>query len=170
MTAGVFLRPWKKEDATQLVRIINNKNIWNNLRDSIPHPYTLKDADKWIAYCNKQIPVLNFAIIHNAALTGSIGCVQRTDVYRKTMEIGYFIGEPYWNLGIATQAVRILFEYIQKHFDVNRLTAEVYQHNKASMHVLRNNGFYLEAIRRKSVIKNNVLLDDYVWVKLLNND
>ena len=86
------------------------------------------------------------------------------------MEIGYFIGEPYWNLGIATQAVRILFEYIQKHFDVNRLTAEVYQHNKASMHVLRNNGFYLEGIRRKSVIKNNVLLDDYVWVKLLNND
>lgn len=41
MTPEVFLRPWKKEDAKQLAAIANNRNVWNNLRDSIPYPYTL---------------------------------------------------------------------------------------------------------------------------------
>jgi len=167
MTPEVFLRPWKKEDARQLALIANNKNVWNNLRNTIPYPYTFNDAEKWIAQCNTQKPVLNFAVIYNAALTGSIGCVPKTDVYSKSMEIGYFIGEQYWDLGIATQAVRILLGYIQKQFNVVRVYAEVYAHNKASMQVLHNNGFYLEGIRRKSAFKNQVLLDDYVWVKIL---
>jgi ribosomal-protein-alanine N-acetyltransferase len=167
MMNDVILRPWKKEDARQLAVIANNKNIWNNLRDSIPHPYTLKDAEQWITHCATQKPVLNFAVIYNAALAGSIGCVPKTDVYRRNIEIGYFIGETYWNLGIGTAAVRVLLNYIEKQFDVVRIYAEVYQYNKASMHVLRNNGFYLESIRRKSAIKNNVILDDYVWAKIL---
>jgi RimJ/RimL family protein N-acetyltransferase len=167
MTPEVFLRPWKKEDARQLAVIANNKKIWDNLRDSIPYPYSIKDAENWIAHCRAQKTVLNFAVIYNAALTGSIGCTLKTDVYRKSMEIGYFIGEQYWNLGIATQAVRIILGYIEKQFDAVRLYAEVYAHNKASMQVLRNNGFYLESIRRKSAVKNNILIDDYVWVRLL---
>ena len=167
MTPEVFLRPWKKEDARQLALIANNKNVWNNLRNTIPYPYTFNDAEKWIAQCNTQKPVLNFAVIYNAALTGSIGCVPKTVVYSKSMVIGYFIGEQYWDLGIAAQAVRILLGYIQKQFNVVRVYAEVYAHNKASMQVLHNNGFYLEGIRRKSAFKNQVLLDDYVWVKIL---
>ena len=167
MKPEIILRPWKKTDASQLAVIANNKNIWDNLRDSIPHPYTLTDAEKWIVHCNTQKPMLNFAVVYNAEIAGSIGCFNKTDVYRRNMEIGYFIGEQFWNLGIATQAVHILVDYIEKEFDVVRLYAEVYAHNKASIHVLRNNGFYLESVRRKSAVKNNVLLDDYVWVKIL---
>lgn len=47
MTPEVFLRPWKKEDARQLAVIANNKNIRDNLRDSIPYPYSIKDAENW---------------------------------------------------------------------------------------------------------------------------
>ena len=163
----IRLRAWKKEDAKQLADIANNKNIWDNLRDSIPYPYALSDAEKWITHCNLQKPAVNFAVIYNEVVVGSIGCTPKTDVYHKSIEIGYFIGELYWNKGIATHAVRILLDYIEKQFDVVRLFAEVYAYNKASMHVLRKNGFYLESIRRKSAVKNNVLLDDYVWVKIL---
>jgi len=164
----VVVRPWKKSDAPQLALIANNKKIWDNLRDHIPYPYTLTDAEKWIAYCGTQQPILNFAVVYNSEIAGSIGCVHKNDVHRKNMEIGYFIGERFWNLGIATEAVRILVNHIIKEFDVIRLHAEIFAHNKASMQVLRSNGFYLESIRRKSVIKNNVLLDEYVWVKLLD--
>jgi RimJ/RimL family protein N-acetyltransferase len=167
MHPKVFLRLWKKEDARPLAYIANNKNIWNNLRDSIPYPYTLGDAEQWIAHCSKQKPPVNFAIIYNDKLAGSIGCVPKSDVYSKTMEIGYFIDEEYWNLGIAANAVQILVSYIEKEFDVVRLVAEVYAHNKASMKVLHKNGFYLESIRRKAAFKNMVMVDDYVWVKLL---
>ncbi len=110
---------------------------------------------------------MNFAIIYNERIAGSIGCTPKIDVYRKSIEIGYFIGEPFWNRGIANKAVRIFLHYIEKEFDIVRVFAEVYAHNKASMRVLYKNGFYLESIRRKAAIKNNVLIDDYVWVKLL---
>ncbi len=83
------------------------------------------------------------------------------------MEIGYFIGEPYWGKGIATEAVRQLVEYIRGRFPVHRLFAGVFGHNTASMKVLQKNGFYLESIHRKALFKNNALLDEYVWVRLL---
>jgi len=34
------------------------------------------------------------------------------------------------------------------------------------MRVLEKNGFHLEAVHRKSIFKNNELLDEYLWVKL----
>ena len=164
---NISLRPWQREDAQALAAIANDRNIFNNLRDHLPHPYTVMDALQWIAHCKEQNPVINFAITYNGRVAGSIGCVPKTDVYRKSIEIGYFIGEQFKGQGIATEAVRILLEYIQHRFDVVRIYAEVFAYNKASMRVLQKNGFYLENIRKRSVIKNNVLMDDYIWVKLL---
>jgi len=164
--AKITLRTWRREDAQQLASIANNRNVWKNLRDRLPSPYTVMDALQWIGHCAGERPTLNFAIVCDNVVTGSIGCVLKEDVYRKTVEIGYFIGEPYWGKGIATEAVRLLIDYIARHFDVVRIYAEVFETNKASMKVLQKNGFYLECIRRKAVIKNNVLMDDYVWVKL----
>jgi len=164
---SISLRPWQREDAQALAAIANDRNIFNNVRDHLPHPYTVMDALQWISFCKEQEPVVNFAVVYNGKVAGSIGCVPKTDVYRKSIEIGYFIGEQFKGNGVATEAVRILLEYIQHRFDVVRVHAEVFEHNKASMRVLQKNGFYLEGIRRKSVIKNNVLMNDYVWVKLL---
>jgi RimJ/RimL family protein N-acetyltransferase len=107
------------------------------------------------------------AIVYNGQIAGSIGVMTKDDVYRKSIEIGYFIGEPFWGKGIASQAVSHLIEYIKANFDVIRVYAEVFHHNKASMKVLEKNGFHLEGIREKAVIKNNIILDDYVWVKFL---
>jgi len=163
----VLLRTWQSQDVQPLAAIANNRKIWNNLRDQLPFPYTVTDAQHWISHCKEQDPVLNFAIIYNRQVAGSIGCVPKTDVYRKSMEIGYFIAEHFWGKGIATEAVRTLLEYMQNRFDVIRIYAEVFAHNKASMKVLQKNGFYLESIRRKGAIKNNIILDDYVWVKLI---
>ncbi len=163
----IFLRPWQHEDAQELSAVANNMNVWNNVRDYLPHPYTVSDAHQWIAHCKVQEIAVNFAIIFEDKLAGSIGCVPQTDVYRKAIEIGYFIGEPFWGKGIATESVRILLDYIKTRFDVVRIYAEVFEHNKASMKVLQKNGFHLESIRRKAAIKNNIIIDDYVWVKLL---
>ena len=163
----IFLRPWQREDAQELAAIANNKNVWNNVRDHLPQPYTVKDAHQWIAHCKKEEIAVSFAIIFEDKLVGSIGCVPQKDVYRKSIEVGYFVGEHFWGKGIATESVRILLDYIKTRFDVVRIYAEVFEHNKASMKVLQKNGFYLESIRRKAAIKNNIIIDDYVWVKLL---
>jgi len=163
----VLLREWKKSDAAALAKIANNKRVWDNVRDRLPHPYTKKDAKEWLALVKKQKIVTTFCIEADGKLAGSLGLTLKEDVYRKNAEIGYFIGEEFWGKGIATEAVRQLVNYIQKNFDVVRIYAEVFEYNKASMKVLEKNGFYLESIRRKGAIKNDMIIDDFVWVKLL---
>ncbi len=162
----IKLRRWYREDAQQLAAIANNRNVWINLRDAFPHPYTVMNAIQWIEKCATESPVLNFCIDYGGKVAGSIGIVPKEDVYRKTIKIGYFIGEPYWNKGITTNAVGQILHYLKNEFDLIRIYAEVFEHNKGSMRVLQKNGFHLEGIRKSSVIKDGKIIDDYVWVKL----
>lgn len=164
----LVLQPWQKQDAQELAQIANNRNIWNNVRDALPSPYTVMDALQWIAHVNNRSPVLNFAIVFNGRIAGSIGCNAKEDISRKTIEIGYFVGEHYWGKGIATAAVKELAGFIETKLDIIRIEAHVFPQNKASAKVLQKNGFYLESIQRRSVIKNNEILDDHIWVKLLS--
>ncbi|HEX6915394.1 MAG TPA: GNAT family N-acetyltransferase [Chitinophagaceae bacterium] len=164
----VVLRCWRRQDAQQLSAIANNRKIWLNLRDRFPHPYTVMDAMKWVQLHHEDDPVQHFCIEYQGKVAGGIGVLTKEDVYRCSIEIGYFVGESYWGRGIASYAVSRMLEYIEDHFDVNRIYAEVFEHNKASMLVLRKNGFHLEGIRQKAVLKDGVLLDDYIWVKFLN--
>jgi ribosomal-protein-alanine N-acetyltransferase len=163
----ISIRLWKPEDAAPLAAICNNKKIWLNVRDTFPHPYTVTNAVEWISFTLNQQPIRNMAIVYKGNIAGSIGVMVKEDVYRKSIEIGYFLGEQYWGKGIATTAVGLLLEYIKSNFDVIRIYAEVFGHNASSMKVLEKNGFHLEGIRKKAVIKNNEIMDDYVWVKFL---
>jgi [ribosomal protein S5]-alanine N-acetyltransferase len=167
MTDEIVLRPWRNEDAAALTTLANNKKIWLNVRDRFPHPYQLADAFTWIKKEMEKNPVENMAIIYNGRLAGSIGAFIQTDVYRKSIEVGYFIGEPFWGNGIATKALATWLDYVQQQFDVIKIYAEVFENNEASKKVLHKNGFHLESKREKSVIKNNVIMNDEVWVKLI---
>ncbi len=162
------LRVWQKDDAQQLAALANNKNIWNNVLDSFPTPYTVMDALQWINRESTAQPVTKFAIEFNGTLVGGIGMLLNEDVYRNTVELGYFIGEAFWGKGIAPQAIKTIVQHIQQHLQANRVVGRVYAHNKASMRALQKAGFHLEGIQRKAAIKNNVVTDVYVWVLLLD--
>jgi RimJ/RimL family protein N-acetyltransferase len=163
----VQLREWRKSDADALSKIANNKKIWDNVRDKLPYPYTIKDAKKWLSLVKKQKVVTTFCIEADNELAGSIGFTLGEDVYRKNAELGYFVGEKFWGKRIATEAVKQMVDYIQTNFDIVRIYAEVFEYNRASMKVLEKNGFYLEAVRKKAAVKNNVIIDDFVWVKII---
>jgi len=163
---AVLIRQWTANDLDSLVLHANNINIWNNLRNYFPHPYTAAAAKDWLEKNVGASPAINFAIDLDGEAIGGIGLILNSDVYVMSAEIGYWIGEAYWGKGIATEAIRQMAEYSFYYFDIIRLYAEVFEHNKASMRALEKNGFYLEGVRRKAVLKNGVLMDDYIWVKL----
>ena len=160
------IRAWKNDDLQELVSQANNINVWNNLRNYFPHPYTEEHGKAWLEKVVDALPAINMAIDVDGKLAGGIGLILNGDVYIKSAEIGYWLGEQYWGKGIATEAVRQMTEYAFYYFDLVRLYAEVFETNKASMRVLEKNGYYLEGVRRKAVFKNDVLMDDYIWVKL----
>jgi len=42
------IRDWRFGDEESLTLNANNPNVWRNLRDAFPHPYTRADAERWI--------------------------------------------------------------------------------------------------------------------------
>ena len=163
---NVELRQWIMEDLSPLVTLANNIKISRTMRDHFPFPYTPEIGLDWISFNSSIHPPLHYAIVVDNNLAGGAGIIPKTDVNRKSVEIGYWLGEPYWGKGIGTKAVKQLTDYILKNLDVVRITAEVFSNNPASMKVLEKNGYFLEGIQQLAVFKHNELLDAHLWVKL----
>ena len=143
-----------------MAELANNKKIWDNLRNAMPHPYSEKDAENFIKMCLSKNPMTFFAIELEGELVGSIALVPQSDVYRKSAEIGYWVGEPYWGKGIATEAIHQILEFGFKNLDIVRIFTGVYGHNIASQKVLEKNGFQKEAVFKKAVFKNEKFCDE----------
>ena len=79
------------------------------MRDCFPHPYTEKNARDWIHFATQQKPETNFAIASAQEAIGGIGLRLQEDVHRRSAEVGYWLGEPFWVRGIATTALSARF-------------------------------------------------------------
>ena len=159
------LREWRLSDAASLAENANNINIWNNLRDALPHPYSEKDGKEFIGRAlalPKPATLLTIAVDGKAA--GSIGIVLRTDVERISAEMGYFIGESYWNRGIMTDAVQQMVKYAFANFpELCKIYATPFDFNIASHKVLQKAGFEREAILKQAAVKNGKIVDEHYF-------
>ena len=160
------IRSFREDDADALARLANNRRIWRNLNDYFPHPYTLGDANGWIEFTQQEEPERNFAIASATQVVGGIGLKLREDVFRRSAEIGYWLGEPYWGRGIATEALQALTDYAFEAFDLVRIDAGVFEWNPASCRVLEKVGYVREARLRKSVVKDGQVIDRFLYAKL----
>jgi RimJ/RimL family protein N-acetyltransferase len=156
-------RDWRVGDEDSLVHHANNVNVWRNLRDAFPHPYTRADAESWIALCDSQTPAISFAIEVDGSVVGGIGLVPKDDIYRRSIEIGYWLGEDYWGRGIMTEAVRAMTEYAFNNFDICRIYAGVFEWNLGSMRVLEKAGYEFEARLKNSITKQGQCIDEMVY-------
>ncbi len=167
-TNNVILRNLRHDDIPRLAELANNKKISINLRDGFPNPYTIEDAESFIKMINKQNPKTTFAIEYKGEYVGNIGLILGTDVYKKSAEIGYFLGEPYWNKGIMTKAVDLITEYGFNQFDIVRIYTGVFEYNLSSQRVLEKCGFTKEAVFIKAVYKGDKLWDEIRYAKNKN--
>lgn len=157
------IRGWRSEDAASLVLHANNRKIWRNLRDRFPHPYTREDAEGWISFASQAVPETNFALVVDGVAVGSIGLELQADVFRRTAEVGYWLGEPYWGRGIATEAVVAFSAWAFEHFDLVRLHASVFAWSEASARVLVKAGYALEGRLRMGIWKDGQLTDQCLY-------
>ncbi|MEP0262903.1 GNAT family N-acetyltransferase [Dokdonia sp.] len=163
------LREFKNSDALQLSILLNNKKIWDNLRNRIPYPYALEDAKEFIQFCQSENPQTTFIIEKEGTVVGVIGLIVLTDVYCKSAEIGYWLGEPFWNKGIMTKAIQKIVTYGFDELDLVRIFAGVFENNKSSQKVLEKAGFKFECIFEKAIFKNGQLLNEYRYSKINTN-
>jgi RimJ/RimL family protein N-acetyltransferase len=159
----ITLRNWQKKDIKSLAKNANNKKIWDNLRDEFPYPYTEMAAKQWIAIANEDNPLTNFAIEYKGNAVGGVGIILKSDVFRQNAEIGYWLGEKYWNKGIGTKVAHAMVEYSFQHFNIVRIFANVFETNVASIRVLEKCNFKKEATLKMAVIKNNQVQNCYIY-------
>jgi len=92
--------------------------------------------------------------------------ILQQDVYRKSVEIGYWLGEPFWGMGIATKAVGLIASHAFEDLGLMRIFAGVFEYNIGSMKVLERNGFQKEGIAKKAVFKSDKFWDEHRYYKL----
>ncbi len=160
------VRPWSTEDAVALQRHANNRKIWLNLRDVFPHPYTMEDAAAFLSFVAQETPQTTFAIAISSEAIGCIGLRLGVDVHRKTAELGYWMGEPFWGRGIMSEAVAGFVGYAFETFDLQRIYAEPFENNPASIRVLEKARFTCEGRLTASIFKDGKVLDSLLYARL----
>ena len=161
-----MIRDWRPNDASSIVKYANNKKIWLNLRDAFPHPYQFSDAENFLSKVARQDPRTIFTIADNKEAIGSIGLMLGEDIHRFAAEMGYWLAEPFWNKGIMSRAVLGFSEFAFEKFALNRIFAEPFIENTASVRVLEKAGFVLEGTLQASVFKDGKVLDQFLYAKI----
>ena len=160
------LRDWRKDDLECLVRYANNPKIASNLRDQFPHPYTRRAGIEYLNYVRYMDVPMSFAVEFGGEAIGGVGFKLGTDIARLTLEMGYWLGEPFWGRGFTTRAVSAASEWAFDNYKIVRVFAMVFAHNPASMRVLEKAGFQREGILQRSAIKNGLILDQILYAKV----
>lgn len=84
----------------------------------------------------------------------------KVDWRSRSGEVGIFIGEKrYWNLGVGTEAMRLLLFYGFGTLNLNRISLRVFANNPRAIHVYEKIGFAQEGCLRQAEYKNGAYLD-----------
>jgi ribosomal-protein-alanine N-acetyltransferase len=154
-TTRLLLRPFGMGDASVVQRLAGAAAVADTTQN-IPHPYEDGLAEAWIAshepaYTRGERVV--FAITEqDGNLVGAINLNLRQEHHRA--ELGYWIGEPYWGRGYATEAAQAIIEYGFTTLALNRIVATHLTRNPASGRVMQKAGMRHEGVQRQHVYKN----------------
>lgn len=123
---------------------------------TIPHPYRDGEAEDWIAKHQPEFDLgkgVILAITRKAdgLLIGAIGLSGMMAGHQA--ELGYWIGRPYWNQGLCTEACREILRYAFSELSLIRVHANHFGRNPASGRVMRKVGMQHEGSRRLHIKK-----------------
>src|SRR3954469_2363566 len=169
-TERLVLRAPRLDDAEAIATLSNDRRIAENLA-RVPHPYTLADAEGFIASANREDGRASFVTtIADGTIIGGcgVGVLSGTDP-----EIGYWLGVPYWGNGYATEDARAVIDHAFTNLGYERLEAGARVSNPASRRVLEKCGFQwtgviLQRVRaiNSAAPSDRFRLDRGLWASL----
>ncbi len=131
-TTRLLLRPLIPSDAERLVLLAGEWDV-ARMVSTIPHPYTDKHAQEFLAGIEAGDEGIVFAIEHGRLLIGCTGFNPQDD---GSADLGYWLGKPYWGQGFATEAVTALLRRACTEAWFPFIRAIVFTDNPASVHVV----------------------------------
>ena len=139
-TRRFTLRPLEESDAPRIAELCNDLDIARNTA-RIRHPYTLEDAQGFVAYAIEATTAGAehiFAICRDGAI---IACAGVTSHDENACELGYWVGASHRGMGVATEASDAVLQFACKRLKPQTLTSGHFVDNPASGAVLSKLGF-----------------------------
>jgi RimJ/RimL family protein N-acetyltransferase len=169
VTERMVLRPPHQDDGPELVELAGNRRVAEMLA-RMPHPYGMREARSFIERSREQHGGCGYAltIAETGALIGCAGLNQR----EAGLELGYWIGEPFWGKGYATEAAHALVDLAFRVTGIDRLHVSCRVTNAASRRVIHKCGFQyagqgmLDSIVAGRVPVERYALDRRTWISL----
>ncbi|WP_025841216.1 bifunctional GNAT family N-acetyltransferase/(deoxy)nucleoside triphosphate pyrophosphohydrolase [Asaia platycodi] len=139
--APYTLRPLRADDGAAVHRLVNDWSVVRML-SHLPFPYPRELADQWImSTIDRQTAgtAWHFAICEGETLIGCIGLSLGHP--NQGARIGYWVGRPYWQKGVATACVRPVVDWAFDTLPVSHILADVAEDNLASIALLERMAF-----------------------------
>lgn len=168
----LVLRAPEMADTNAISHLANNMNV-AAMVSRMPHPYTTKDAENFVARVSSgAMGKCVYAVTFGETKQFVGACGLESHETGRGLELGYWIGEPYWRQGLATEAAHALVDLAFRKTDVNALHAACRVINPASRRVIHKCGFQyagqgmLTSIVAGKVPVERYRLDRRTWVSL----
>ena len=171
VTENLVMRAPRKEDIPALALLADNRRVAEMLA-RMPYPYGQREAEAFVSMSANGRAGVVYALTLSG--TGSfVGCAGLNSTDRG-LELGYWIGEPYWKRGYATEAAHALVDLAFRQTDITVLHASCRVINPASRRVIHKSGFqYAGQGMLNSIVAGQVPIERYrldrkTWVSLRN--
>jgi RimJ/RimL family protein N-acetyltransferase len=135
-TARLSLTTPVMAHVAEMAVLANNKRIHEVLA-RLPHPYAVSDGVFFVDHIARGETEFAWSILHEERYIGTIGLHLLPE---QLPELGYWLGEPYWGQGFATEAARALVDAARA-AGATALRSRALKDNAGSRNVLRKAGF-----------------------------
>lgn len=168
-TERLFLNQPGENDVDSIVQILNNP-IYSENTINIPFPYSKDNARFWLGlaeegFKNENHYIFSIRLNEDKEFVGAIGL--GIDKTSNKAELGYWIGEKYWNRGYATEAVQAIIKFGFENLNLKRIFASVFDFNPASGQVLVKSGMEKEGLLKCHTLKNGVY-QNHIFYAIIN--
>lgn len=145
-TPRLLLRAFGPADESALVALAGNYEVARNTLN-ISHPYRAEDARQGVratqaAHAQQTGYVFAIELRATGEFIGGIGLTVERRFDRA--EVGYWLGQPYWGRGLASEALGALLRFGFEVLELNKLYATHIASNPASGRVMLKNGLVKE--------------------------
>ncbi|MGU3495092.1 GNAT family N-acetyltransferase [Xanthobacteraceae bacterium A53D] len=173
-TERLVLRAPRIEDVPAIAAIANNRRI-AEMTANLPYPYRQADAEAFVASLAQGADAATFALFIKGEDTHQLAgmCAFGRRPPETAHEIGYWIGEPFWGRGIATEAMRAVIDYVFSETDIDLLAGAARVVNPGSRRVLEKCAFQWSGVGlcrvralSASVPVDRFQLDRRTWASL----
>jgi RimJ/RimL family protein N-acetyltransferase len=139
-TERLTLRAPVTGDVEAITRLCGDYAI-ASMTSRMPHPYAESDARLFVQLVSRQDRARErtFMIEHEGY--GAIGCVGFHKAAGAPLEVGYWIGKPYWGRGFATEAMAGALHWASEDWNRRTIASGHFAGNNASANVLIKSGF-----------------------------